>query len=84
MFPAPSWCGLTRSLNDGVDGPLRHLTAKLLSHRFSSEWEPSTDEVTTIGLDLAQHVFQVHGVDAERESNDAGWHIAPVDDRGLV
>ena len=22
-------------------------------------------EVTTIGLDLAKHVFQVHGVDAE-------------------
>ena len=25
-------------------------------------------EVTTIGLDLAKHVFQVHGVDAE-----GGW-----------
>src|SRR5215471_19516898 len=45
--------------------PLRHLSAKLLSDRISSEREPSMDEVTTIGLDLAKHVFQVHGVDAE-------------------
>jgi transposase len=40
-------------------------SAKLLSDRNSSEWEPSMGEVTTIGLDLAKHVFQVHGVDAE-------------------
>ena len=45
--------------------PLRHLSAKLLSDRISSEREPSMGEVTTIGLDLAKHVFQVHGVDAE-------------------
>jgi transposase len=25
------------------------------------------DEVATIGLDLAKHVFQVHGIDAEGE-----------------
>src|SRR5262249_9639498 len=53
------------SLNDGVDGPLRHLRPKLLSVRNTTEWEPSMGEVTTIGLDLAKHVFQVHGVDAE-------------------
>jgi Transposase len=45
--------------------PLRHLSAKLLSDRISSEWEPSMGEVTTIGLDLAKLVFQVHAVDAE-------------------
>ena len=39
--------------------------AKLLSDRISSEWEPSMGEATTIGFDLAKHVFQVHGVDAE-------------------
>jgi tripartite-type tricarboxylate transporter receptor subunit TctC len=44
--------------------PLRHLSAKLLD-RISSNGEPSMGEVTTIGLDLAKHVFQVHGVDAE-------------------
>jgi hypothetical protein len=49
----------------GWMAPLRHLSAKLLSDRSSSEWEPSMGEVTTIGLDLAKHVFQVHGVDAE-------------------
>jgi transposase len=43
--------------------PLRHLSAKLLD-RISSDGEPSMGEVTTIGLDLAKHVFQVHGVDA--------------------
>src|SRR5262249_25536981 len=49
----------------GWMAPLRHLSAKLLSDRNSSKWEPSMGEVTTIGLDLAKHVFQVHGVDAE-------------------
>jgi transposase len=49
----------------GWMAPFRHLSAKLLSDRISSEWEPSMGEVTTIGLDLAKHVFQVHGVDAE-------------------
>ena len=43
----------------GWMAPLRHLSAKLLVSR------PSMGEVTTIGLDLAKHVFQVHGVDAE-------------------
>src|SRR5947209_20417760 len=49
----------------GWMAPLRHLSAKLLCDRISSEWEPSMGEVTTIGLDLAKHVFQVHGVDAK-------------------
>jgi hypothetical protein len=40
-------------------------TGGVLSDRNSSEWEPSMGEVTTIGLDLAKHVFQVHGVDAD-------------------
>ena len=49
----------------GWMAPLRHLSGKLLSDRISSEWEPCMGEVTTIGLDLAKLVFQVHGVDAE-------------------
>src|SRR6266513_166498 len=48
----------------GWMAPLRHLSAKLLCDRISTEWEPSMGEVTTIGLDLAKQVFQVHGVDA--------------------
>jgi hypothetical protein len=49
----------------GWMAPLRHLSAKLLVDRISSNGEPSMGELTTIGLDLAKHVFQVHGVDAE-------------------
>jgi transposase len=49
----------------GWMAPLRHLSAKLLVERISSNGEPSMGELTTIGLDLAKLVFQVHGVDAE-------------------
>jgi transposase len=49
----------------GWMAPLRHLSAKLLVDRISSKGEPSMGELTTIGLDLAKHVFQLHGVDAE-------------------
>ena len=31
---------------------------------FTSIWEPPVMEISTIGLDLAKNVFQVHGVDA--------------------
>ena len=49
----------------GWMAPLRHLSAKLLCNRISSKREPSMGEITTIGLDLAKHVFQVHGIDAD-------------------
>src|ERR1700747_3223391 len=58
--PAP-----TRSSNDGVDGPLAASECQTAGYRISSNEEPSMGEVRTIGLDLAKHVFQVHGVDAE-------------------
>src|SRR3954467_3359747 len=32
--------------------------------RSRAKWEPSAMQITTIGLDLAKSVFQVHGVDA--------------------
>ena len=45
--------------------PLRHLGAKVLVGRGPpANREPSLTEITTVGLDLATHVFQVHGVDA--------------------
>src|SRR3954451_19301200 len=45
--------------------PLRHLGAKVLvGRRPPANREPSMNEITTIGLGLAKHVFQVHGVDA--------------------
>src|SRR3954469_17793888 len=49
----------------GWMAPLRHLGAKLLSdHESAANGRPSMGEIRTIGLDLAKHVFQVHGVDA--------------------
>src|SRR5216683_2247623 len=41
-----------------------HLSAKMVVVEDHQEWEPSMNEITTIGLDLAKKVFQVHGVDA--------------------
>ncbi len=50
----------------GWMAPLRHLSAKLLADANQrANREPSMGELTTIGLDLAKHVFQVHGVDAD-------------------
>src|SRR5204863_5549994 len=71
--PSSSWSSTSRRPRDLAltcrtscsPAPLRHLSAKLLCDRISSEWEPSMGEVTTIGLDLAKQVFQVHGVDAQ-------------------
>ena len=44
---------------------MRHQCARLVFSENHQEREPSMSEITTIGLDLAKHVFQVHGVDAE-------------------
>jgi hypothetical protein len=52
-----------RIKGDGVDAPRRHLCAKVTvsnCHRRRRPWE----QATTIGLDIAKHVFQVHGADA--------------------
>src|SRR3989475_4388045 len=49
----------------GWMAPLRHRRAKLVFSRITRNREPSMSEITTIGLDLAKHVFQVHGIDAE-------------------
>src|SRR5215813_5657998 len=60
-------CGIALSeLFDGVDGPRsRHKSAKTWSSVNATREEPSMGEVSTIGLDLAKHVFQVHGVDEQ-------------------
>src|SRR4029450_11537633 len=49
----------------GWMAPLRHRRAKLVFLANHQEREPSMSEITTIGLDLAKHVFQVHGIDAQ-------------------
>ena len=44
---------------------MRHLGAKVLvGEKPAADREPSMNEITTVGLDLAKHVFQVHAVDA--------------------
>jgi transposase len=42
----------------GWMAPLRHQRAKLVFSKNHQEREPSMSEITTIGLDLAKHVFQ--------------------------
>ena len=49
----------------GWMAPLRHQCAKLVFSENHQEREPSMSEITTIGLDLAKHVFQVHGIDPQ-------------------
>src|SRR5476649_103246 len=49
-------------MGDRVDAPRRHLSAKvevLIIHLR----ETSMGQATTIGLDIAKHVFQAHGAD---------------------
>src|SRR5256886_17067205 len=55
----------TRRRMMGWMAPLRHRRAKLVFSRITRNREPSMSEITTIGLDLAKHVFQAHGIDAE-------------------
>ena len=33
-------------------------------------------QVTTIGLDIAKNVFQVHGIDANEKVNSRKWNLA--------
>jgi hypothetical protein len=49
----------------GWMAPFRHLSAKLLSDRISSEWEPSNGRDYYDWIGVAKHVFQVHRIDAE-------------------
>src|SRR5256885_6043537 len=55
----------TRRRMMGWMAPLRHRRAKLVFSRITRNREPSMSEITIIGLDIAKHVFQAHGIDAE-------------------
>src|SRR5215203_4021821 len=49
-----------------VDGPLAASRCQIAGgQRPRANREPSMGEITTVGLDLAKNVFQVHGVDSE-------------------
>lgn len=48
---------------DGVDGPCSDFFVRMWSLLKRSHREkPSMEKLTTIGLDLAKNVFQVHGI----------------------
>jgi hypothetical protein len=50
-------------MGDGVDAPRRHQCAKVTVSSCHLK-EASMEQVSTIGLDIAKHVFQAHGADA--------------------
>src|SRR3954462_6517638 len=52
--------GTSSSSSDGGDAPRRHRRAKVVVFEDHLR-EASVEEVSTIGLDLAKHVFQAHG-----------------------
>jgi transposase len=52
---------------DGVDGPLTASMCQSWVVEDTNGREPSMKEVSTIGLDLAKKVFQLHGVDDQGE-----------------
>ncbi len=56
-----------RHQRDGVDGPAPTASscAMLVLSQTNSWREPSTMQITTLGIDLAKSVFQLHGVDAD-------------------
>ena len=56
--------GLRWAEPDGVDGPLTASVCQSWVVDNANGREPSMTEVTTIGLDFAKTIFQVHGVNA--------------------
>jgi hypothetical protein len=60
-------------LFDGVDGPARGIEVPKTYPSVKPQGEdPSMGEVSTIGLDLAKHLFQVRGIDGTGEVVCAG------------
>src|SRR5450631_736173 len=48
----------------GVDGPLRHRLCHNEVVADLSQWRPSVEKISRIGMDSSKHFFQLHGVDA--------------------
>src|SRR5260221_6572801 len=61
--PAISFERFRKPHSDGVDGPTAASWCQNSGCRRPLIEEPSMLKVRTIGLDLAKHVFQVHGID---------------------
>src|SRR5688500_1939633 len=56
-----------RPVHDGVDGPRVGIDVPRLGRQKLNLREPSEMQISTMGVDLAKGVFQVHGVDAAGE-----------------
>jgi transposase len=66
LVEPPSFQIVTRSRGRQLMGwmaPWRHRRAKMVVVKDHQQREPSMGDITTIGLDLAKNVFQVHAVD---------------------
>jgi len=59
----------------GWMAPSRHLSAKMVVGEDHQQQEPSMHEISTIGIDIAKHVFQIHGVDGAAGSFWAGARV---------
>jgi hypothetical protein len=73
----------------GWMAPVRHLGARMVVGETHHRREPSMDEVTTIGLDLAKRVFQAHEVDAANPQCSAiavhrRWRRLGADPRSAI
>src|SRR6266566_9117222 len=53
--------------SDGVDGPTYGIDVPNCGCRRPQSEEPSMSKISTIGLDVAKHVFQIHGIDDSGE-----------------
>lgn len=53
------------SVNDAVDGSSTGIAMCHNGVLGTAKEEPSMDKVSTIGIDIAKNVFQVHGIDVE-------------------
>lgn len=51
------------NLDAGTDGPYRRLFVKKVAIEHHQPGGPAGMQITTIGPDVAKHVFQVHGSD---------------------
>jgi len=59
----------------GWMAPSRHLSARMVVVEDHQEREPSMEKITTIGLDLAKNVFQVHGIDETNGVERSGYAV---------
>jgi len=64
----------SKAVPQGLMGWTAPATASLCQDEAvrSHPQEPFMAQVSTIGLDLAKNVFQIHGIDAQSPSDNSG------------